>query len=63
VRETPGYWPAFLRLVDKSLREKIGAIYAEALVAEQESAYLGMLERSDEMVSWITAPIGGEGPR
>ncbi len=62
VRETPGYWPAFLRLVDQSLREKIGAIYAESFVAEQESAYLGVLERSDEMVGWITAPIGGEAP-
>jgi len=61
VRETPGYWPAFLRLVDQSLREKIGTIYAKSFVAEQEDAYLGVLERSDEMVSWITAPIGGEG--
>jgi len=59
VRQTPGYWPAFLRLVDRSLREKIGAIYAESFVSEQESAYLGVLERSDEMVGWITAPIGG----
>jgi hypothetical protein len=60
VGETPGYWPAFLRLLDPSLREKIGAIYAASFVAEREDSYTRVLERSDEMVNWITAPIGGE---
>lgn len=59
-QEPAGYWPAFLRLVDDSLRDKVAGIYAESFTAASQAGYIENLQRSDALVSWITEPIGGE---
>jgi hypothetical protein len=56
-----GYRPLFLSQVDGLLRDGVAAIYAEHFAPEDEGAYLDVLERSERLAAWVTAPVDAAG--
>lgn len=59
--EEPGYRAGFLRLIDPLLRERVAAVYAAHLKAEDDASHAAVLSRADSLARWIAEPIGGLG--